>query len=531
MKKKLEALCRIDKGELLKNIAAEYGVGTSTVSDWKKNRADIEDFCSKMVSKDCLSDRRMATKAKNDHLDEALYLWFCQERERGVPLSGPLVQEKALRLNSKMNGDASFTASQGWLGKWKARHGIRQLTVSGESLSGNKTASEDYKKKIKEIIGQEHLSPEQIYNADETGLFYKMMPGKTLASKIDDAAKGYKKNKDRITLLVCSNATGRHKLPLLLIGKSAKPRAFKNVNMESLPVIYRSQKSAWMNSKLFKDWFFENFVPNVEKHLRELGLPSKAILFLDNAPSHPAETELIKGNICVKFFPPQTTSLIQPMDQGVIENIKRLYKRQLVGKLLEDDLSENDNASSNSVIATLKSINIKTVAYMTATAWDQVSQATLIKAWKNVWPEVQENLNPPDDDSGDDLTTPAFVEMLHSVKGCENVEANDVEEWMHSESDVGHQQLTEEEIIASCAKKTDVSSDEDSPDENEDEVNNSVMSHGIAAEMYYRLLVYAEQQSDSSAAELLLLKRLRDRAAQKRCSSLKQRKIKDYFHQ
>ena len=47
MKKRMEALIRTDKGESLKNIAAEFGVGISTVSDWKKNRKHIEDFCFK----------------------------------------------------------------------------------------------------------------------------------------------------------------------------------------------------------------------------------------------------------------------------------------------------------------------------------------------------------------------------------------------------------------------------------------------------------------------------------------------------
>ena len=36
MQKKLEAIYRLDKGETLNNIAKDYGVGTSTVGDWKK---------------------------------------------------------------------------------------------------------------------------------------------------------------------------------------------------------------------------------------------------------------------------------------------------------------------------------------------------------------------------------------------------------------------------------------------------------------------------------------------------------------
>lgn len=42
MDKRLEALGRIDKGESLKSIAAFYGVGTSTVSDWKKKTEKLQ---------------------------------------------------------------------------------------------------------------------------------------------------------------------------------------------------------------------------------------------------------------------------------------------------------------------------------------------------------------------------------------------------------------------------------------------------------------------------------------------------------
>ena len=88
-----------------------------------------------MVTKDSLGERSTARKAKNEALDDALFLWFCQERDRGVPISGPILQEKALNLNMKMGGDPSFMASSGWLTQWKECHGIRQLIVTGEILS------------------------------------------------------------------------------------------------------------------------------------------------------------------------------------------------------------------------------------------------------------------------------------------------------------------------------------------------------------------------------------------------------------
>ncbi|XP_050503675.1 jerky protein homolog-like [Diabrotica virgifera virgifera] len=132
MEKKLEALGRIDKGEYLKTIAASYGVGTFSVSDWKKNRTKIKEFCFKMITKDSLDNRCKVNKAKNETLDDALYVWFCAERECGLPVSGPIIQESALKLNKILPefGEPNFTTSQGWLDRWKKRHGIRQLSIN-----------------------------------------------------------------------------------------------------------------------------------------------------------------------------------------------------------------------------------------------------------------------------------------------------------------------------------------------------------------------------------------------------------------
>lgn len=67
--------------------------------------------------------------------------------------------------------------------------------------------------------------PRQDFNADETGLNYKMLPNRTLSSKLDSVAKGHKVKKEQVTFLPCSNASGDLKFPLLVIEKSAKPRA------------------------------------------------------------------------------------------------------------------------------------------------------------------------------------------------------------------------------------------------------------------------------------------------------------------
>ena len=78
-----------------------------------------------------------------------------------------------------------------------------------------------------------------VFNVDETGLFFKLLPDKSLIFK-NEPCHGGKQSKDRITVLVGSNSDGSEKLPLLIIGKSKNPRCFKNV--KSLPVEYTSSK-------------------------------------------------------------------------------------------------------------------------------------------------------------------------------------------------------------------------------------------------------------------------------------------------
>ena len=141
--------------------------------------------------------------------------------------------------------------------------------------------------------------------------------------------------KDRLTVLGCTNASGTHKLKPVLIGKSAKPRCFKSVNMDALPVIYKSQRNTWINSEIFAEWFSKEFVPAVKRHqcLQNIR-SSKALLLIDNCSARPDELSRRDGYVKCMFLPPNTTSLIQPMDQGVLQAMTNRYKRKLLQKVI-----------------------------------------------------------------------------------------------------------------------------------------------------------------------------------------------------
>lgn len=135
-----------------------------------------------------------------DDLDKVLFSWFSQNRSYGLPISGPMVQFKAQQLHKKLYGDdGKFSVSNGWLQGFKNRHGIRELLICGEILY---EAAKDYVLKFPEIVFGYSL--QLIFNAGESGLIFKALPEKSLASKVEDCAPGFKMNKQRLTIMACT---------------------------------------------------------------------------------------------------------------------------------------------------------------------------------------------------------------------------------------------------------------------------------------------------------------------------------------
>ena len=124
--------------------------------------------------------------------------------------------------------------------------------------------------------------------------------------------------------MAAGSATGE-KLPIFVIGKSKRPRCFKNV--KRLPCQYTAQKKSWMDSQIFEDW-----VRKIDRKLRTDG--RKIALIIDNCPAHPPVSDLT--NIQLIFLPPNATSVLQPMDQGVIRSLKTHYRGRVVRLLCRD---------------------------------------------------------------------------------------------------------------------------------------------------------------------------------------------------
>lgn len=195
LKEKVEILREVDGGKTSKlEIARKHGIPKSTLSTYIKNKRAIEEA---YATDAFTGSRKRLCSAKHPELERAVLTWIKEMRSQNIPLSGPIVMAKAADYALRLNID-DFKASEGWLHRFRERHEIVFCTMSGE---GKEVNSETCAKWRSGAL-QEHLhaySPRDIFNADETALFYKLLPSKTLTYKGDNCAGG-KRSKERVSL-------------------------------------------------------------------------------------------------------------------------------------------------------------------------------------------------------------------------------------------------------------------------------------------------------------------------------------------
>ncbi|GFV12183.1 protein E(sev)2B [Trichonephila clavipes] len=152
-----------------------------------------------------------------------------------IPVSGYVIQEKALQFCKSMKqsepstsqAGKEFSASKEWLTGFLKRNALHNIKITRESARTDEGAAKVFPEELAKIIEDGDYSADQVFNADETGLYWKKLPNRTYIAKDEKTASGHKASKDRVTLLLCSNAPGDRMLKPLLINKSRRPCALK----------------------------------------------------------------------------------------------------------------------------------------------------------------------------------------------------------------------------------------------------------------------------------------------------------------
>ncbi|XP_049858349.1 tigger transposable element-derived protein 6-like [Schistocerca gregaria] len=206
--------------------------------------------------------------------------------------------------------------------------------------------------------------------------------------------------------------------------------------MDALPCIYSHHKKAWIDGTSFRKWL-------LRFNSRMVAQTRHVLLTLDRCTAHNGRG-LNLSNIQVQFFPPNATSCLQPLDQGIISLIKRAYRKRLVRSAIR--AAENNSATPNwNLIDAIKGI---------AAAWNSVSPHHIGKLFNRAWRHSNtEDVHELEDATSPDewtvlqdvayrgISVEEFIGVDDDVAVCASVESdvpkavNEAQEWPSEESE------------------------------------------------------------------------------------------------
>lgn len=353
--KKLMIIESYDKGQ--SELAIEYGVTQPAISKIIKNRDKYE---SHKENGGNMSRRRINNKEKLEVIKKRLDQVISEFNRINFPVNRKMLRKKAQEL-AEEGGLVDFAFSNGWMESFLKRKGEGRRKFHGESQSVDISVCDEWKKTLPSLIEDYQL--EDIFNGDETALFWKQISSYTISDK-GKSCYGTNTFKTRVSILLCVSAVGE-KIPPLIIGKPENPQCFTNQDRDKLGVHYTSNSKGWMKRSLFKTWLevWNSKLKSVDR---------KVLLFLDNFSGHQVQ-EL--SNIKLVFFPPNTTSHLQPLDAGLIFVLKSKYRTFLEERVI----------STNPLVSTtecLKSLSLLDIVTFLKRSWEEIETNIVKKCFQ-----------------------------------------------------------------------------------------------------------------------------------------------------
>lgn len=336
----------IEAGARTCEIVKALGVPESSVRNIRKAKSEVKkniESAKKYFPKAGPSRGIRERSVKNHMLlitEHFLLNWLTRRLEEKQSVDGVEIRRTAREYyagvcaKKKVQNPPPFTASKGWLQRFKKRCSIKHASYQGEIASADAVAAKAFIPVAKQIIDEGNYSPDQVFNCDETAFYWRRAPTSTFIPKEVKQASGHKLAKDKFSVLFTCNASGECKMKPLVIYKFAKPHSFRNCDMENLPnCIWLHNASGYMTIPISVIWFDKHFVPDAKRHCKKKNIPFKVVLFLDNAPGH---AKFLVGRhpaVQVVFMPPNTTAKLQPLDQELIANVKLIFYGYLHDKI------------------------------------------------------------------------------------------------------------------------------------------------------------------------------------------------------
>ncbi|GFV44468.1 hypothetical protein TNCV_4737221 [Trichonephila clavipes] len=79
-------------------------------------------------------------------------------------------------------------------------------------------------------------------------------------------------------------------------------------------------------------------------------------------------------------------------------------------------------------------------------SWENVTDQTLIKSWKKLWPTLEYAENQPENDAT------SLLQLVQTIPGCEEAGERDINEWMEEDGETA-EFLTDDDIAATVTQE------------------------------------------------------------------------------
>lgn len=234
---------------------------------------------------------------------------------------------------------------------------IREITgYSGarpEQLEEEEKASiESFKNEYKRLIETHKIRPENVFNMDQTGIWYENPLSRTIdfIGAREVCAKVSGDEKKRLTLFTLINTTGEI-FPQLAVFKGVRDgRVKKEVEgYDEWELRSTAQENAWTDGYVILEWIFKIWKPLLTHR------QGNKLLLLDSYPLHTdLESKFISNGIYVLYIPTGLTWALQPLDGGFFKVFKDELKKIWSRNQRNSPLKEQDKRKA--IIEHLKEV-------------------------------------------------------------------------------------------------------------------------------------------------------------------------------
>lgn len=309
----------------IRTVAKKYNIDRTTLSRYvhKFKSNEIVSFVANFNSSQIFTNQEEYLLVQ--------YLLKCADLHYGLT---PIAVRKfayifATENNKKISAawEKNRAATRDWLRGFMSRHGNLSLrtpeaTSVGRATAFNKYTVQLFFDNLKTIMTREQITPDCIYNADETGVTTAHKPQKIIAKKGQkQVSKATSCERGSLVTVLCTISASGNTIPPFLIFPRARIQDYMT---RGLPIGADAavNPSGWMTHENFEK-YLQHFV-----NYSRVNKDHKCLLILDNHDSHisPKGLNICKENgVMLLTIPPHTSHKLQPLDTNVFGPFKRFY--------------------------------------------------------------------------------------------------------------------------------------------------------------------------------------------------------------